>query len=188
MLPEPTHRLFFALWPDERMRATLLETCAEAIAAADGKSVPAENLHVTVCFVGSVLESRIAQVRAIGADAVAAFRAQVRALPPILTFDLIEHWARPAVLCAAAHESPTPLVDAARGLVATLKAGGFHPDERRYHAHVTLKRKVRHAVVGALEPVRWPCTELRLVESRRGDGGSVYRALDSWVLYERGNA
>ncbi|MGH8519928.1 MAG: 2'-5' RNA ligase family protein, partial [Gammaproteobacteria bacterium] len=49
----PTQRLFFALWPSEEARSSLAEVTA-SLHVRRAKPVPAENLHITLLFLGSV--------------------------------------------------------------------------------------------------------------------------------------
>ncbi len=49
----PPQRLFFALWPSEEVRAGLAEVMA-SLDVRGGKPVAAENLHITLLFLGSV--------------------------------------------------------------------------------------------------------------------------------------
>ncbi|HYL02781.1 MAG TPA: 2'-5' RNA ligase family protein, partial [Steroidobacteraceae bacterium] len=64
--PERTRRLFFALWPDAAQRTVLAHAVRKAVRNCGGRPVPAESLHVTLAFLGSVPESRMAELGAAG--------------------------------------------------------------------------------------------------------------------------
>lgn len=55
-------RLFFALWADEAMRQAMAQATRKAASASGGHPVPAENLHVTLAFLGPVPERRLARL------------------------------------------------------------------------------------------------------------------------------
>src|SRR5215469_16254517 len=92
--PPPTRRLFFGFWPDESQRKEFMHATRKAVRACGGRPVPGENLHMTMLFLGSVLESRIPELTTMAALAVT----QARALD--LVFDRIEFWEKPRVLVA----------------------------------------------------------------------------------------
>ena len=71
--PERTHRLFFALWPSEALRAALAPCIRALQPAGVGRPQRPDQWHVTLEFLGSVPASRVAAAR----DAAA----QVRASP-----------------------------------------------------------------------------------------------------------
>ncbi len=55
-------RLFFALWPDEAVRAQLAHWARELHAVCGGRPTRPENLHVTLAFLGNVEDARVAEV------------------------------------------------------------------------------------------------------------------------------
>ena len=167
--------------------------------------MPAENFHVTLAFVGSVPESRVAKVEAVGHQVAA----EVARTPVRLTMDAIEYWKKAKVVCATAGvpvsagawppgaaRAPVPQSAGARppdttgarladtlstALKSRLTAAGFTPDLKPFRAHVTLARKVPHGTHGgSVPPVSWIFTEFALVESRTESQGAVYRVLGSF--------
>lgn len=166
------HRLFFALWPDAPNRAALARAVA-AVAPAAGEAVPAENLHVTLEFLGAVPATRIGELADLGAAIV---------LPPTeLRFDSVEWWRHAAALVARATVPPPQLLEAQAQLRRELGARGFRVDARPFRPHVTLARRVR------TEPARGPVAELRLavrelalLESTPSAHGVHYVPLASW--------
>jgi len=167
-------RLFFALWPDDDTRRALA-ALARSQAAAGGRLIPAENLHLTLVFLGS----RDAGFRQC-AERVAE---RVRAPAFALEFGRVGHWPRPQVLWCAPHSTPDALVGLASTLSDALVACGHEPESRPFHAHVTLARKARRAVAAADHaPVRWPVSDFHLLASQTHPEGARYRSLRSWPL------
>lgn len=168
-----TRRLFFALWPDEATRDALAHATHKAVRTSGGRPVPASNLHATLLFIGSVAAERVAELEQAASGVP---------LPSFtLVFNQMEHWPKPAVLCATA-----PLVpEEARALAAALQRNvahaGFAPDVKPFRAHVTVARKVvRPHALGPMHPVHWPIGGFALVESRTLAEGSRYTVVRSW--------
>jgi RNA 2',3'-cyclic 3'-phosphodiesterase len=183
---EPTQRLFFALWPEQGARQALARASAEAARSSGGRAVRAENLHVTLAFLGSVPRRRVPEVKAI-AERAAENCTQEEPLE--LRFEALGYWARQQILCAeVAGETP-----AATALSAALKNGaaaaGFTPDLKPFRAHVTVARKVMHAPrERALRALVWRFEDFALIDSRTEAAGPVYSVIDSYSLVKREKA
>ncbi|HYL71409.1 MAG TPA: RNA 2',3'-cyclic phosphodiesterase [Candidatus Dormibacteraeota bacterium] len=174
-----TRRLFFALWPDELQRTALAHAIHKGVRACGGRAVPAHNLHATLAFLGSVPEARIAELDGIARLIAHSFPAP---RPLHVTFDQLEHWARPQILVARGAEAAD-----AGALAATLKdataAAGFSPDLKLFHAHVTVARKVRHAPAPqAMHAVHWELAAFALIDSRTHSDGPLYSVVASYPL------
>ena len=183
--PEPTRRIFFALWPDETLRAAFAHATHKAARASGGRPVPTQNLHATLLFLGSVAESRLAEVKAIGARAAARIPSPTP--PGALNFDRIEFWKRARVLVATTSVASGSGHSVASALVGILQhdaiGAGFAPDLKPFRAHVTVARKVaRVGETPHMHEVQWPVTGLTLVESVTLAEGPRYDAIDSWTL------
>jgi RNA 2',3'-cyclic 3'-phosphodiesterase len=178
-----TLRLFFALWPDRAMQAALAGAAREALAGLPGvRAVPTPNLHVTLAFLGGVSAERVASLSEIAEHVTRAHRAG-SALE--LTFDRLDHWREPRILCATATRSGERPGELAQALKRALLEHGFTPDLKPFRAHVTLARQVSRApATHTLSPVTWPLEALALVESRTDPSGSVYSVCGSWTLCE----
>lgn len=181
-----TRRLFFALWPDEEQRTALVQATRKAVRACGGRPVPAANLHVTLCFLGSVPAVRAAELGAIARCLVSKWAPA--AAPATLAFERLEHWVRPQLLCALAAAAlpsaadPTA-PDLARALGERCAAAGFSPDLKPFRAHVTLARKVLKAQPDErIGPVRWEFDTFALVESRTLAAGPLYSVVESYAL------
>ena len=131
-------RLFFALWPDDRLRAGLERLGIDLAARAEGKAVPAAKVHMTLAFLGEVPVDRFA------AAADAASRVTGEAFELVL--DEVGAF-RPARVAWAGSSAGHPALTILQsGLAAELRREGFHLESRPFAAHVTLVRRI---------PVRW---------------------------------
>lgn len=197
--PEPTRRLFFALWPDEAMREAMVRATHEAARASGGRPVPAQNLHVTLAFLGSVPERRLPQLtasaRGAGKPVCRAGESPACDEPGVeLAFDRLAYWRGAHVLCALPARLPAPLATLARRLQERLTEGGFGADPatptsggsniaRPFRPHATLARKaIRPPPSLEMEAVTWRFVEFVLVESRTHTEGAVYRVLESFTV------
>jgi RNA 2',3'-cyclic 3'-phosphodiesterase len=191
--PERTRRLFFAFWPDNAVRATFAHATHKAVRGSGGRPVPAHNLHTTVLFLGSVVESRVSEVMAIGARAAAEMAAA--RLPGDhddfaaagFVFDRVELWKKSHVLVATTSASSGAGHLLANSLVEILRRevtrSGFTPDLKPFRAHVTVARKVSRSIYAlSMRPVARSLKEFALVESRTDPDGPVYSVLQAFPL------
>lgn len=186
MSETPSRRLFFALWPDDSQRAALLHAAAKTVRHCGGRPVPEPNLHVTLAFLGSVPEPRLADLSAIGQRAAAAFPRS--RLPIVVSLQGFEHWAKPQILAvvgepAASGSQATGVAELARTLTRETEAGGFSPDLKPFRAHVTVARKVaRGPRALEMQNVSWSFEAFALIESRTLAAAPVYSVVESYVL------
>ncbi|MDH5255099.1 MAG: RNA 2',3'-cyclic phosphodiesterase [Gammaproteobacteria bacterium] len=160
-----TRRLFFAFWPDERIREAL-EAARNRIFPLSGRPVALAGLHVTAAFLGAVSEARL--------PALLALCGPVPRLT--ITFDRLEHWPKPRVLVAATTHLPDDLRDLVDGLWLRLDRLGFARETRPFRPHVTLARDVRSVRAGLRwDPLPWPVDRLALIESVPAPDGVIYR-------------
>jgi RNA 2',3'-cyclic 3'-phosphodiesterase len=167
-------RLFFALWPDAGTQSRL-EAVADGLGlAAPARLVPAANYHLTVAFIGEVLDPRLDELRKIGAS--------VRVHACSIRLDAIEFWGKPRVVVAAAQEIPEELCSLSERLLKDLALPALP-----LRPHVTLARKVAQASVPqAMSPIEWSISSLTLVSSETSGTQSAYTVVDTWpLLYER---
>ena len=160
------------------MQSELSVATRAAVADCGGRPVGPESLHLTLAFLGSVPEASVSRLTE---TACAAASGHARGLVAI-TFDAIDYWREPQLLCAVAHDvhAAAVLADELRHL---LIGAGFRPDLKPFRAHVTLARKAARAPQDLrMTPVLWSFARLALIESRTDPRGSVYSMVDSWVL------
>jgi 2'-5' RNA ligase len=175
-------RLFVALDLPAPVRAALATWCAGA--TPDGvRCVPAENLHVTLAFLGARSPEGCEMAAAIleplaSAAAVGELATDGAVwLPP----------RRPRVLAVAiAPEEGLAALQAA--LVERLReAVAFEPEARRFRPHVTVGRVARgsRATAAVRDPVpalTFAVQAMTLYRSRTAPGGARYEALASVAL------
>lgn len=175
-----TLRLFFALWPGERMRAALASAAGAAVGQAVGQPVPPGNLHVTLAFLGAVPGPSLVPLFEVGGQGP---------WPAVdLRFERIEYWAKPKVLVAMTTEVPAAGLAIVERLWAGLEPLGYAREARPWRPHLTLARRIRrpppeNLVLGPLESVGneapW---RLALVDSMAHVDGPRYKALADWPL------
>lgn len=171
----PVQRLFFALWPDEVLRAQIHRETGAAVRDAGGRPVAPENYHVTLKFLGSVDAAR--------REALCAAADRLRAPAFEFALDRIGCWPKPRILWLGAADIPAPLAALAQGLERVAIAQGIAAETRAYRAHVTLARKVnRPGLLEPVEPLRWCAAAFALAASETAPGGARYRVLQSWPL------
>ena len=172
----PTHRVFFALWPDAPARAMLVRLSHEVAHHAHGKAPREDNLHLTLAFVGAVADERLAALERIGGEAAAGVAPFELALERVGGTGYGIAWLSPDGV-------PTPLAALRAALTGGLSRAGFAIERRMFRPHLTLARHcVRAAQRGPVVPVRWTVERLALVESTLAAGGSHYRDVASWPL------
>lgn len=167
-----SHRVFFALWPDDATRAAISRATREVVQASGGRPVAKDRLHMTVAFLGELTPEGLAIARSVPPIATGGFD---------VVLDVAGVWPESRVLWLAPQAPPEALGELEADLWEALGARGFRAEERIYRPHVTLARRAR-PVEAAVTPVPWRVEELALVESFP-DGRSVhYEVLERWPL------
>ena len=166
-------RLFFALWPDDEVRARLERWSRELHALCGGRTTRPENLHVTLAFLGSVEETQVAEVeRAAGEVAPKAVS---------LVLDQPGYWKHNRIAWAGASVVPPELealVSELRGALAKSRIGF---DAKPFVSHVTLLRDAREPrAIPELAPIEWRLEGFALVQSVSLPQGSRYEIRKSW--------
>jgi 2'-5' RNA ligase len=165
-------RLFFAFWPDPYQQAALAEATRRVVERSGGRGVPAENLHVTLVFLGSVPEHEIDRVERTAADVAQ----EVSPGPAQVALDMLDYWKKPRVVCLTTQQpANAQALRIADLLTQRLTTAGFAPDPRPFRPHVTLVRKASRGSLDTLSPLLWTFREFSLIESQTGPSGSVYR-------------
>lgn len=167
-------RYFFAVWPPDEIQKRLAQAARRL--SIQGRPQHAEDLHMTLVFLGQLSEAQRPCVEAV-ADALPgeAFS---------LAIDGVGYWYRPRVLWAGPSVTPEPLSRLVHDLQQGLKACGCEPERRHYKPHITLCRKAVRAKPVAITPaIEWPVSEFVLAVSGGGAPGTPrYRVLKRWPL------
>lgn len=165
-------RLFFALWPDDDSRRKL-DDLNRKIDGPGRKLVP-ENLHITLVFLGNVDEEI--------AEAVQKQAASIKGSPITLSFDELDFWRRPRVLCLTCRRQPKNLYVLVNALTRMVEAFPIQLDKRAYRAHITLARKAQRRPDIDFEPIKIRSNRFALVQSVSTQQGVRYIVLESWSL------
>ncbi|MGD8912046.1 MAG: RNA 2',3'-cyclic phosphodiesterase [Candidatus Thiodiazotropha sp.] len=170
-------RYFFALWPDEAVRGRL-SALATATQTTEGRRHSAEDLHITLVFLGQIAPSQKRCVEDV-ADAV-------RGTSFELSIDHTGYWPRPRIFWASPGETPQALSQLVADLNNGLMGCGHEPERRSYKPHVTLYRKARRVAPAHLaDPILWRVNEFVLASSANpGSSGTRYQVLRRWGLQQ----
>jgi RNA 2',3'-cyclic 3'-phosphodiesterase len=174
-------RLFFGLWPPADVLAAL---SGWVIAIPAAHRSPADQLHLTVLFLGAVPNAALPQLLAAAA--------QVRCDAIDQPLDRLEYWPTPRVLCAVGSTSAALLALRSQLLGVAAAAGLNPPDAARpLLAHVTLARR-RHTPPpepGLRPTMSFTASSFSLIESRSdSDDEQRYVSLADWPLVPSGSA
>jgi len=173
----PSARLFFALVPDTGARDTLVTLAQDVVRDTGGRAPRAENLHLTLAFLGNVPQRRLEELKTIGARAAAA------AAPFLLTLDSVGVFREAGVAWAGTEAVPDELQRLFDGLRSLLRAADLPTEHRAFHPHLTLARRcVRGLRSAAMAPVAWRVESIALMASETLPAGPRYRELASWPL------
>lgn len=169
-MPE-ARRAFFALWPP----AGLAQGLARLISGLPGRASLAEDIHLTLAFVGDLDQASLERLQAHCADLVLP-RTELRV-------GGLGYWQHNHILWAALAAWPAPLAAFVTELHARLAAAGLPQEARPFMPHLTLLRQAALpaclALPGALPA--WPVKSWHLAAaSGAGPGLARYRCLVSW--------
>jgi 2'-5' RNA ligase len=164
-------RLFYALWPNDRVRAQLLEIQAPM----RGKKIPYQNLHLTLAFLGEQPVDMVPKLSQI-----------LQRLPSSafsMTLDRAGYFHRIRIAWAGMHEIPTTLLHLHHQLQEALMQHGIAFDNRnRFRPHVTLTRNALAPEDLPFQPVKWEADRIALVQSDTQPDGAIYRVIASRSL------
>jgi len=170
-------RLFFALWPTEEVRANLATISQQATKALQGRSIPAENLHITLVFIG--------EVNTTTKHCLQQVAGQVPGQKFTLILDEMEYWPKKQIVWLGARQIPAALQTLVNELTTRLQVCGHRPETRPYQAHITLMRKAQPLTkrLPTCAPIVWPLEDFCLVRSQLDSAGSRYEIIARWPLF-----
>ncbi len=165
------HRLFFALWPDDGVRARV-----EALQRGldlPGRAARPQQFHVTLAFMGMQPAGLIPEILAVAS--------RLSFEPCRVVMDRIGRFPRNGVLWLGASEVPDCLVRFQDDLVGALLEAGIGYDRKPWTFHLTLYRKLRKApVIMDTVEIEWALGGFSLIESVGVKNGVEYHALGRW--------
>ncbi len=177
--PRDSHQLFFALWPDDDVRARLAGTAdtLRQAHATRGRWIKPHRYHLTVQYLGAWAEPPPAVLEH-------ASRAAQRVAAPAfeLALDVAGSFANRSIpWWLGCTRAPAALARLAHALDASLREVAA-ADAKPLVPHVTIVRDAeRELPPTPIAPVRWPVREFVLIDSRLG-ARSEYALLGRWPL------
>jgi 2'-5' RNA ligase len=166
-------RLFFALWPDDQSRQKVDEI-NQQISLPDIRKLIPKNLHITLVFLGNVDDEVATAVQQRAANIIS---------PPVsLSFDSLDFWPRPRVLCLTCQKQAKPVYQLVNALTEMVSEYPVRLDSRPYRAHITLARKAKQRVEMDFSPVNIKADSFVLVESKSTEVGVRYTVIGRWPL------
>jgi len=174
----PSLRLFFALWPDRAMQAAIAALASEVAKEANGRAVAANNVHLTLAFLGTQPAARVRELCALAAAIEwAAFQ---------LALDEIGGFRKTGIVWLGASATPPELVALHATLAHALSGAGIELDGRPFAPHLTLARRVTKVAQRRLaDPIDWNVASFALVSSDTFREGPRYRSLEVWPARAR---
>jgi 2'-5' RNA ligase len=175
MQPAPRHRVFFAVWPNEGVRAALAASILGLGRHASGSWVRPENFHITLRFIGAVFPAQLDRLCRLPELEARVFTLRLTQLRYQRRRQLL--WMEPRVV-------PREWIGLEAGLSAALGSSSEIDDARPAAPHVTLGRKVEVTALlpPAVSPIDWPVESVLLLESTLRPSGSEYSVLRRWHL------
>lgn len=168
-------RYFLAVWPDDAVRARLVEWSEAIQAGSSARPIPASRLHATLVFLGTLGPAELQAVRS-AASAISWTGAS-------LALDRIGYWQRSRIVWAGSRDGSAALSALADQLRDRLRRLGFRVEERPFVPHVTLYRNARRRPRWRRRVIEWRIEEFCLVQSRRSPDGSQYEVLERWCAH-----
>ncbi|MGF1644869.1 MAG: RNA 2',3'-cyclic phosphodiesterase [Thiotrichales bacterium] len=161
--------VFLALSPDDEAR-TAIDRLNRSADLPDGRLMPAENLHMTLRYLGTVPPAAIICVEAeLAGTAMPAFT---------LALDYVDWYRRARVVWIGCRNPPQALLDLVNHCDAIAARCGMPPRDRPFQPHCTLRRKVRLPPPDrAVPPILWKASTLCLFRSEPLEQGVRYREL-----------
>ncbi|HEX6137460.1 MAG TPA: RNA 2',3'-cyclic phosphodiesterase [Casimicrobiaceae bacterium] len=172
---EATVRVFYALVPPPPLQRALAELAREIARRARGRPVPADNIHLTLAFIGPWPSVRLSLLLGVGE--------MLAGQPMRVTLDTQGGFRRAGVAWVGASSPPAALIDLASALARALAAAGVALEERPFHAHLTLARHCRGPYAeGTIGPLGWDVDDVALMQSHTRAEGARYERLARWPL------
>jgi RNA 2',3'-cyclic 3'-phosphodiesterase len=141
------------------------------------RPVPSENYHMTLAFVGEVLESQLPPLLKIGGSQ--------RARGFTVRFGRYEYWPKAQVVVAAALDIPASLERLWRQIHVDLAQHNHALKHEQLRPHVTIARKVPQApVLQAMSAFDWKVRAFTLMQSDTTRARSAYTVVDTWRLLD----
>jgi RNA 2',3'-cyclic 3'-phosphodiesterase len=168
-------RLFFALWPDDRVRDQIVARRDAIALNTGGRPMLPGTLHMTLVFVGEAEELKVPTLISCGD--------RIRAPGFHLKVDARNYFTKSHLAWLGVTDLPAELVHLNDMLRNEVTAAGFPLDDRPLQPHITVARNcMRFPSPESITPIEWPIESFVLVDSRNTPSGPMYRVLKYWPL------
>lgn len=169
-------RLFIALPIGESVSANL-ERAGKGWTAGGVRWLRAENMHLTLAFLGEVEERRFDELESAVLAATEGVASPVHLRARSLGAFPNEERAR--VVWAGVYGEVPKLIELHERLVTELRRATFEVDSKRFRPHITLARlrwpqRLPDRLPRLQEFGEWQATELQLIESHLHPSGARY--------------
>jgi 2'-5' RNA ligase len=170
-----THRLFFALWPTDQVRLSIVEIISQLPRQIKGRVIQPQNLHETLQFVGQVTEAT--------KDCMHVAAQSVKAEAFQLELDNLGHFPKAKVFWMGSQNIPAQFTQLHKKLGVAIENCGFNSEARAFSPHITLMRKCSKPDVAQIEfSIPWRVEEFVLVESITYKEGVKYQVIEKYPL------
>ena len=168
-------RVFYALVLPPQLRPAIGEIARATARRIHGRPVPAENLHLTLAFIGDIANSQLPTLIDVGA--------MQHGEATTLVLDRLGGFKRAGVAWLGSSHPPVELGRFAAALARAVVAAGVPCDERPFHPHLTIARRCRGSPdEQPIGPHSWAIDGFALLQSETGREGARYRTLSKWPL------
>lgn len=163
-------RLFFALYPEKNVRDQFIPIINNN---TQGKAVKANNLHMTLYFVGQTEAQRCLITKA----------SQIQIHSFTLIINQYGYFKRAKVFWAGPSTYPEELSRLAQHCACASTRCGMNSGEYRFTPHITLARKVRYpSSFPEFKPIEWTVNDFCLMESRSELNGVRYEVVKRFPI------
>lgn len=167
------HRVFFALWPSDRVRDQINSAIQSSVKLPAARLVPRHNWHITLDFIGNVSDETL--------SCLSSHAANISLQPFEITLDRFDYWPKPRVAWLGCQSVPDALLELVHNINTAAAGCECHTDDKVFTPHMTLLRNAKKALP---QPdgfsVSWLIDHFVLVESELSQQGSCYRMIKRW--------
>lgn len=172
---QSTIRVFYAFVLPPQLHPEIGEIARSTARRVRGRPVPADNLHLTLAFIGEIASSQLPTLIDVGA--------MQHGGAMTLVLDRLGGFKPADVAWLGSSRAPVELGRFAEALARAVVAAGIACDERPFHPHLTIARRCRITPEEqAIGPYSWAIDEFALLRSKVGRAGARYRTLAKWPL------
>ena len=169
------HRLFFALWPNDQVRQSIIEILPAVPASGNCRITQAENLHITLHFIGRVTH----EVKGCLHHAAQSIKNK----PFFVNLDYLGDFKKAKICWMGCKVLPVELMLLHDKLGESLANCGYQIESLDYKPHITLMRKCTTPVNSIQDfVIPWFVDEFALIESIPVSRGVRYQVIEKYSL------